>query len=298
MAVLDTFLKMQQRVAEDCGVNLTDTLTKIKDSINESGEDFTLERSWQWRRKEAFLILVAEHSTGTIGVTKDSAAVTGNAAAFTAAMVGRKLATGYNQPWYKILSVADGDNLTLDRVYQGATTDPLSYIIYQDEYQLPAAVEQLLPKKVWLHDSNGHRLCKMSETDSEGISRGTGRPYTYAKVGGDGSDQLSLRIGQYAPDAVYQIRYKYLTAWTALSDNTDVPDAPLRHREIICQGAVYRVYRLPQFRGSGLSAQAEAEYQRMVLKAKSNIRVPGGRTKIHLPNTRSVRPWAHEVYEE
>jgi hypothetical protein len=102
---------------------------------------YTMTMSYVPRYKD---LTAEDYTTGTVDVTNDSAAVTGNGTAFTAHMVGRWLTTDDDGEWYRIASVTDGTNLTLENVFQGTTATTASYRIGEtpeipDElHELPA----------------------------------------------------------------------------------------------------------------------------------------------------------------
>ncbi len=69
-----------------------------------------------------------DYSTGTIAITAGSATVTGSATTFTSAMAGRYLKTTDGE-LYLISAFVSTTELTLARVYNGATITGASYII-------------------------------------------------------------------------------------------------------------------------------------------------------------------------
>jgi hypothetical protein len=91
-----------------------------------AGDDLTF-----YYKKRAVDLGTADYTTGTLTVTNDSTAVVGGGTAFTQLMVGRYLKVSTDGQWYRISSVTDGTNLTLQSKYQGVTGAGLAFTIGQ-----------------------------------------------------------------------------------------------------------------------------------------------------------------------
>lgn len=85
-----------------------------------------------------------KYTAGNIAVTTGSAAVTGTATTFTAAMVGRylKLDSGDGM-WYRISAFTSTTSITLENVYEGSTLTGQAYQI-AEIFALPEEM-QILP---------------------------------------------------------------------------------------------------------------------------------------------------------
>lgn len=291
MSDLGTFLKMQNRVAEDMGLTLADHLTKIKDAINDAGDQFMNEHNWPFKDRRGVVLTVASESTGTVSVTNGSVTVTGSGTAFVTTMAFGKFALAINDQWYEIDSAdAGAQTLTLDRNFEGTTASGITYVVYQDVYSLAATAEELRNVHFSVNKDNGYELDELSQGEIEGwIPRSSGKPYWYAKIEQSSSDLLQIQVGPKIPDDVYTIRYGYRVEWTELTDDTDVPIVPARFREIVIEGANSRMGRIPQFKGSDVSAAHESTYERMVMKAKARTRQSVPSSRVQLPGRRDRR---------
>jgi len=116
-----------------------------QDTLIKSGIQMALDRATAFNlpylNSKGIITTVATYETGTIEVNNGSAAVVGTTTAFTSAMVGRKLRVEGDNAFYVIKSVADANNLTLEVVYQGDTDTEATFLIFKDEYKLPADLD-------------------------------------------------------------------------------------------------------------------------------------------------------------
>jgi hypothetical protein len=108
-------------------------------------------QDWRFLRVEGEIITTAEYTTGTARMTNASTAVTGRddtsitgtlLPTWTTAMVGRAFVASGTPLVYRIVAVNSATSLTLNRAWQGDTTDgsatpDLNYQILQDRYDLP-----------------------------------------------------------------------------------------------------------------------------------------------------------------
>jgi hypothetical protein len=97
---------------------------------------------WSELLKDGETVLPASYSTGTVDVTNGSATVDGNGTTFTSDMTGRQIRIDGNGIYYTV-TFADTDELTLDRVYQGATATAVEYSIGQYYVEFPADLDTL-----------------------------------------------------------------------------------------------------------------------------------------------------------
>lgn len=123
-------------------------------------------QDWRFLRKEGEIITVPEYTTGVIRVTSGSTAVTGlddpnvvgtALPVWTTAMVGRALVARGSSIVYRITAVNGPTSLTLNRAWQGDTTDgsvatpDLTYQILQDRYELPTDMDRPVDERWSLH---------------------------------------------------------------------------------------------------------------------------------------------------
>ena len=92
---------------------------------------YAADTSWEIHlkyRKMALEMSADDYSTGTVTITQNTSAITGNATTFTNAMEGRwiKLADGL---WYEIKTYNNATSLTLTKTYEGETMTAGTYTI-------------------------------------------------------------------------------------------------------------------------------------------------------------------------
>lgn len=135
---------------------------------------------------------VAEHTTGNVDVTNNSATVSGGSTspAFTAAMEGRKFRAGDETAYYYVKSRDSATQITLgqpngpDQPYQGDTATDQSYSIYKDEYRLAAEVDK---QKVISNSDNGVALFSMSADEFDRL---------YPSPSGMGTPSIDVFLGR------------------------------------------------------------------------------------------------------
>ncbi len=112
----------------------------LKASINRGLQEATSE-DLPYLMTDGVLEMVAPVTTGTVTGTLGSKAILGSGTAFTSVMAGRKIRIGDENTYYRISSVTDATNLTLENNFVDSTEAGLSFSIYKDEYKLPADLD-------------------------------------------------------------------------------------------------------------------------------------------------------------
>lgn len=120
--------------------NVTTQRALIKDAI-QSGLYRATAADLPHLMSDGSIQTIAPYETGTVSVTNGSKTVTGSGTTFTSAMVGRKIRVGTNNSYYRIASYSSATSITLDIAYQEDTASGSTYVIYKDEYRLPADMD-------------------------------------------------------------------------------------------------------------------------------------------------------------
>lgn len=109
----------------------------ILDALNDRYQMVAMGQHWRWLFREFEMQLTAPEESGTIAVTKGSAAVVGTGTAFVSATMlpGSKIIMGERAQL--IQAIADTTHLTLDSEYSGDTDAALSYKIVRPIYATP-----------------------------------------------------------------------------------------------------------------------------------------------------------------
>ncbi len=273
---LDTRLKLVDQVLMRAGLDMkagsTDRLL-AEQWVNDALEFISLEHDWPELDTFAWLDTVDDYATGTVTFTQADATVVGVGTTFTSAMAGRKIAAGYNEPWFGIETFTDGTNLEMERAWAFATSAGSDYIIYEDVYSLDATVEKLYNKQVTLHSATGGFLRRLTQIDAmhqDDLPRGTGEPEGFFLVENDSSGNKQIQLGSKIPDDIYVIRYGFKKKHADMT--TDNQSTVLRRSlmPIAIQHAMaFGAYELPRFRDSQLAERSERRFNAMLQNAIS-----------------------------
>lgn len=111
-------------------------------------ENREIVENWDWSRRRTTVMIntVAPVTQGTISIVQGSAIVNGVGTAFVAGNVGQYLRIGEDS-YYKIQSVQNGLQLTLEAVYVYPSIVGSGYSIFQFSYSLPSNIEKVLSIK-------------------------------------------------------------------------------------------------------------------------------------------------------
>lgn len=133
---------------------------KYKRVVNQSyQQDVTSYFEWDYLRRESFISLIAEHTTGNVDVAAGGTSVTGGTTspAFTSAMTGRKFKFDANDEIYTFTFVSATSG-TISPAFTGtaAITDG-TYKIFQDTYDLPTDYGDMTTEPGAYYDVSGGR---------------------------------------------------------------------------------------------------------------------------------------------
>lgn len=281
---LETFRGMQNRIMFPLGLKNPAEREVVKGAWNEALQDFHDDLEWDYKEGRAFFNTVLPYETGTVDVTNDSATLVGTSTVWAQAMVDdrRKFALTAAKPWYELLTFGSTTSLTLDRAYQGDTESGASYTIYQDEYNLDPTVDQTRRCMFYLHEESGRELGDLSQRemfDDGSIARSTGEPRNITMLG---EDTGMIRVMLWPiPDAVYQIRYRFMKKYVPMADDNDSCVVPEKLRSKVLWDVRSRVKaELPQWSGQEAAADFARFIQLHAPAGKRNLRKTVSVTRI------------------
>lgn len=142
--MLDSFERVWRQVLLHCPV-VSPFLARVW--VNNAFRRISERRRWSWLVKEGQFLSNLVVTAGSVTVTRESDAVVGVGTAFTTAMQGRQFRVGTQEPIVTISAVADGLNLTLDRVWGGPTASGAGYEIYNAYFTAPSDFHSFI--SVW-----------------------------------------------------------------------------------------------------------------------------------------------------
>ena len=212
--------------------------TSILRALNWAGRYIWTACQWPERKAVTTISTVAPYTTGTADFTNASASVTGSGTTWTG-FAARKMALGYNAPFYRILSVDGAKELTLARNYLETTATGAEYLIYQDEYDTASTVDTIVSAQLILNQTMGP-LLKVAEEriDSEAtIQAYAGKPHSVGMCVPTTAGTPRIRVTP-VPDAVYAIELKYLKAWTDLANDGAAPVLDANKESLLIEAAL------------------------------------------------------------
>jgi hypothetical protein len=207
---------------------------------------------------------VAPYTTGTVAFVQGSASIVGTGTAWTAAMTGRKIATAIGGPWYRFTYVSATTG-TLAQVYAEASNATSSHIIFQDEFDLPVAMEVIKSANLLGVAPRRGDLGQVTEEgmDARGYVHGAlGPPLVYAPtlVINDGF----TRIRVYPiPDTIYRIRVRGLRSFKEMTSDADLPLLGPRKEQALILATCLEAQR----RGDGRAVTSDAEVEKAITDA-------------------------------
>lgn len=212
--------------------------TSILRALNWAGRYIWTARPWPERKAVTTISTVAPYTTGTADFTNASASVAGNGTTWTG-FAGRKMALGYNAPYYRISSVGSAPAITLARNYLETTATGSNYLIYQDEYDTASTVDVILSAQLIVSQLYGSML-KVSEDriDEDATVQGwAGKPRAVGLCVPTTAGTPRIRVTP-VPDAVYAIELKYLKAWTDLANDGTAPVLDANKESLLIEAAL------------------------------------------------------------
>lgn len=310
----DLFTDLQNRVRIVTGVTASEN--QAKRYINLALHDMHLgtEYKYPWAERSATLITNARYTTGTATITKGATALSGTSTAWNTATglgfnnmrAGGKVTLGSRVEPYEISSVTSDTAAVLSDRYIGSDLTAGSYVYYEDEYAL--ASDFFRPIDWSFFDSN--REIKLIDRDefNRWFPRNsqTGKPQYAMLIDKAPSGSVTRRrrvVLAYPPDAVYAIRYRYITGNLAvsssgteqenLSADTDEPLVPLRYRHAILYHALYNWYR--DKKDDSRSAELWAQYVDVMQRISGDVEL-GSRTPKLMPQMSGYAQAARRPY--
>lgn len=214
MAAL-TFATAKTLIANVLGESDAAFLSDIGTFLDQAQRDINRAHPWPAMLRRGWVNTDAVYSAGTVSVTKATTGVTGVATVFpsTVASDSWRFAPSLSDPWNTV-SVRGGDtSLTLAEAYRGTTLTAHTYVVYKVDYSLPTDVETV--EKVYLHDHTTGDVVEIPRVGPEHLARfgalpeSQGAPLAWTDELPPVSGVKQIRVGPYAPDAIYRLEVLY-----------------------------------------------------------------------------------------
>jgi hypothetical protein len=214
----------------------------VRDWVQSAYKDLADRYPWQFLFAETILRTSAS-ATRTVGVTQDSATVTG--AGFVAGDVNRQFRVG-DFPIYTITAVTAGVDATLDLAYSGVTNATASATILDAYARMPANFGSI--ELVW--DVTNQRAISYGMTQADLIGRDPGRtaagdPTALVDMGGlDGGNRIRYEWWP-KPTAERQYPMLYKIRPADLVETSTLTGVLGDREDILVEGALHHAARWP-----------------------------------------------------
>lgn len=267
-----------RRQATDLTGTKADTI--IKAAVNDALDMVSSQRDWPHLLRTGYLSLQTPYSTGAIDLTNADATVTLSGGTLpTWAASGRIFFNG------QIMDVAtrtDGTHLELAAPFGGDDATGVSYILFQNEYDLPDDLWRLhavVPGQRWGWGGEARSPREVIEAEAAAMI-GQAFPSIYCVIAG------GLRMWPYPSDNA-TVAYTYYARPARLVNDTDVADWDPVHLEMLRRAIDYQLARqLGKVVGGDAKSCLAAFIEAMARD------VPQDKQPVDIPAVGSSPPWS------
>jgi hypothetical protein len=245
--------------------------TIIKSVANDALDMVSSERLWPHLLRRAMLSLHGPYSTGTITITNGSANVELVGGTWPSWAASGKLFV-QNQI-IDVYTRTDNDTLTMADVWGATTISGATYILYQNEYDLPDDLWRFhknLPGQRWGWGATPMSLADVMEAESAAV-------YSQRFA-----DVFCVANGSFIcwpyPQSDEMLNYTYFARPARLVNDTDIADWDPVHLEVLKRAMDYQLARQV---GKSMAGDAETTMQaykealsRLTVQDKSATDVP------------------------
>lgn len=303
-----TFQELYTDAGQRLRVNVSDSTTAeiLKRYINLGNHDIYANHNWPWSERRSVLLTNAVYNTGTIAIAAGArTTVTGDGTAWNTAVtgmgfnntrVGGKLKIG--SEIYTVDAVGGDTAITLASRYIGAELTAASYTYFEDEYALATDFKRPIDLRQFSQEFTLPIIGRQEFYRKYPANGQPGRPVvcTVLDLGPSTTAAPVYKVLLHpAPDAIYQIPYRYQTRFISVSSagvqavdmsaNGDEPILPLRYRQALVFYAISQWYR--DRKDDTRSQSASAEYVDIVTRMAGDYTPEADRPKFRTSHTRA-----------
>lgn len=258
-----------RRMAVDLTGSKADTI--IKGAVNDALDMVSSEQSWPWLLRSSTLDLRGYYSTGTITITNGSANIVLSGGTWPS-----WAASGKIQVSGQVIDIAtrtDGTTLTMADAWVPATITAASYILYQNEYDLPDDLWSFhlpLPGQRWGWGGEPRPPADILLAENAAVY-GQQFPGVHAIANGQ------FQCWPY-PTQDVRLRYTYYARPARLAVDTDIADWEPTHVEVLKRAIDYQLARQLGRVTSGDAATTLQAYRealgRILVKNREPVSIP------------------------
>ncbi len=243
---------------------------QLTESIDMVGRRLWQMYPWPERVQDVTVLTSAVYSTGTATFTLDSTTLTGSGTTWSG-FAGRKVARGWNLPWYRVLTNGGVTSIVLARAFKEATASASAYVVYQDEIDVATDVDTIQSCHLIVDGRRGPVVAvgRAVMDDASIVQSGTGKPRYVSLVLSQTTGTKRVRVTP-VPDAIYAMQVVYHRSWSDLTNpNADIVFDENR-RWLLTEGALLYGQRLSAAKQQSSESQLIALASRAWLDAQSH----------------------------
>ncbi len=312
-------LDVLKQVADHLGWNQPvtleneDTLTKddrkLVRALNRVLRVLSGVQDWRFLRSEGEIITTAQYTTGVVRLTNGSATVTGlddpnidgtALTAWTVAMIGRALVVDGDPLIYRITAVNSATSLTVNREWQGETTDgsddapDRNYKILQDRYDLPVDMDRPADEGWSLHTESN--ILPVVVVDASEVRRRRDNRFPAAAItdpqvvalwAHDQQGEHRVAILDPLPPFQRVISFEYQRIHPVIDRDTQRILFPPRYEEVVVDGIEFALREGPD--DDSRSDMALAEYLRTRAETASAREIGQKRIRLSASQGRAIQ---------
>ena len=236
-----TFTDLQNEVYDHTGLDSSDSnnQTRVKRWINYVQQDIQARWPWPWAYGREAIATIPDYNTGTVNITTQTTAVSGNGTTFSASIDTTYFIqfSGSND-WYNISTRNSATSLTLSNAYQNTVSlSSGSYTIRKFFYSLSATADEVIDARNW------NTPIKLIQCDLRTVDlinplvQSTSPGYAYMMFGVDSSGNNVFSPYPFPNDArLWEFRTKKRPV--DMVNSGDSPSIPNKYAHVIAWGAI------------------------------------------------------------
>lgn len=232
------FSDLQNRVAQETGMDLTADSAIVSAWINGAYQHISGLYNWPWLIKTGTIQTVADITTGTVSVSAGATALTFSSGPAVSVANDYWIQFTTSADWYPISAhTAASTSATISVPYVGTSSYNSTYVLRKIFYSFPSDLDRIDEIRQAITKQ------KLEYIDYRTFHRYIADPtasYTPIYYSMIGLDSLNAwRIGLYpTPNAVINLQLLYYQKITELSASTDLPLIPNKWHNVLVWGAL------------------------------------------------------------
>jgi hypothetical protein len=235
-----TFLQIRKRIAEELGMDYSDTSTdnnddfstKLKAWVNARYKVIAGKRSWNWLITDTIIQVVPQITTGTVEWTNASTTITFSSAP-TVSVAGYWIQGSESKDWYIINAhTANVTTATLTKAFIGTTAATDTYTLRKVYYALPSDCQKILNVRQ-TRENVPLQYIPIRHFDKYAANRTrVADPLFYTVIGLD-SSRLHRMEFYPVPTVAMNVAMRYYAIPADMTADGDIPQMPEQFHDVL-----------------------------------------------------------------